>query len=212
MNAFEQREYYERRYENSFESRLRDGYKFYDACFRFADARYDPVSGRGARALDVGCGSGGVLWLLRERGYDVHGLDFSERAVAEIRRRNLGIVKTADIQQGIPFTGTFDLIVCFEVLEHLYEPIRALQHMRDKLAQGGVLIATTPYPGTATDPSDVSIKLPEQWINLMKEAGFGYVKAQPVRYLPYVWRLHRRLGQLFPVPARLSTTVLFVAR
>lgn len=152
MDSSEQLAFYDGRYRANFERGMQDSYKFYDSYFRFVDARYSKLHGDGGRALDIGCGSGGVLKLLRERGYETFGLDFSEVAVNEIHSRNLAEVAVADVQEGIPFAGSYKLITAFEVIEHLYEPERALSHIRASLAPNGIWLATSPCPGTVTHP------------------------------------------------------------
>jgi ubiquinone/menaquinone biosynthesis C-methylase UbiE len=42
---------------------------------------------RGGRALDLGCGNGRNVGLLRDRGFEVHGVDFAREALATARRR-----------------------------------------------------------------------------------------------------------------------------
>jgi SAM-dependent methyltransferase len=48
-------------------------------------------------------------------------------------------------KEDIPFDGTFDVVLFCEVIEHLVsDPVGALRRIKDKLAQGGALILTTP--------------------------------------------------------------------
>ena len=72
------------------------------------------------RVLDVGCGPGALLFLLQEQGILADGVDFSasclELAPPEVRDR-IRIGTTAD--PGLFADGTYDLVVCREVFEHL---------------------------------------------------------------------------------------------
>jgi SAM-dependent methyltransferase len=72
-----------------------------------------------SRVLDVGCGPGFLMLFLAELGIDVQGIDFSpsSRALAppEIRDR----ITIGEVTEQHFDDGSFDLVVCREVLEHL---------------------------------------------------------------------------------------------
>jgi SAM-dependent methyltransferase len=71
------------------------------------------------RVLDVGCGPGFLLELLRELGVDGDGIDFSpaslELAPQAVRSR----IKLGDVTEPHVPQRSYDLVVCREVLEHL---------------------------------------------------------------------------------------------
>lgn len=70
------------------------------------------------RILDAGCGTGGMLLELRNRG-TVVGIDASEDAVRFASSRRAAPLARADIAS-LPFrTGSFDLVTSFDVLYHL---------------------------------------------------------------------------------------------
>jgi SAM-dependent methyltransferase len=54
-----------------------------------------------------------------------------------------------DIQDPSVFTRKFDLIVCWDVLEHLPHPSRAIDNMIDSLAEAGLLVLAAPNPFSA---------------------------------------------------------------
>src|SRR5688500_4337455 len=73
-----------------------------------------------SRVLDLGCGPGALMHLLRELGVDVEGIDFAESsldlATPEVRDRiSIGDVADPTLKPA----NAFDLIICREVLEHL---------------------------------------------------------------------------------------------
>jgi SAM-dependent methyltransferase len=93
--------------------------------------------------LDVGCGTGMLVQQLQPYG-KVYGMDFSPRAVAYSRQRQLSctLVGTAD---SVCFTpDTFDIVTMVEVLEHIEDDMQALHDIRKLMRPGGVLVLTVP--------------------------------------------------------------------
>jgi SAM-dependent methyltransferase len=82
--------------------------------------------------LDAGCGEGFVSSLLVERfpGLEISGFDFNPPSVEHARQRNPTVdCRVASIYE-IPWDDdSFDAVGCFEVMEHLHEPTRALQEL-----------------------------------------------------------------------------------
>jgi len=82
--------------------------------------RFVPAAARDsrARALDIGCGTGGFLRRLMGSGYEVTGIDVSPLAIAELNEEpgtTIGVVGDAN---HLPFeSGSFDLVSCVDVLE-----------------------------------------------------------------------------------------------
>ena len=102
--------------------------------------------GRGTdlRILDAGCGTGGLLFRLREAGYaQASGFDASPDAVAFARQRNLA-VQQHDLRAIAGFRPGeyYDAIVCNDVLLYLTddEIRQTLTSFRERLRPGGVLI------------------------------------------------------------------------
>lgn len=96
--------------------------------------------------LDAGCGEGESLirldGLLPER---TAGVDIDAAAVEYTSER----IPTADISQhsveSLPFEdGSFDLVLCLEVLEHIPEPAGALRELA-RVAAGGELVISVPH-------------------------------------------------------------------
>jgi GT2 family glycosyltransferase/tetratricopeptide (TPR) repeat protein/2-polyprenyl-3-methyl-5-hydroxy-6-metoxy-1,4-benzoquinol methylase len=98
------------------------------------------------RVLDVGCGAGRLGEALKARQEaTVSGIEL-DQAAAEMARRRLDQVWTGDVEQidlELP-PGSFDAIVCADIIEHLREPHRLLRRVREWLAPGGSLIASIP--------------------------------------------------------------------
>ncbi len=98
----------------------------------------------GGRILDVGCGDGFHLELLRRSGdpsWTLHGVDVDERAVAAARARGLDVV--AGTVETAALDGQYDLILLIATIEHVGDPVRVLRAVERLLTPGGrVLIVT----------------------------------------------------------------------
>jgi SAM-dependent methyltransferase len=97
----------------------------------------------GARVLDAGCGSGRTLQELVDYG-DVSGIELNTEAAALARGRALGDVEVGRLEE-LPWEdGTFDLITCLDVIEHVPDDTAALVELRRVCRPGGWLLVTVP--------------------------------------------------------------------
>jgi SAM-dependent methyltransferase len=97
----------------------------------------------GARLLEVGCGGGGALRVLRQLGWEAEGVDFDEAAVARARERGLP-VRLGTVAAQRYSDGHFQAVVMSHVLEHVHDPRGLLAECRRVLADGGALVVVTP--------------------------------------------------------------------
>lgn len=92
--------------------------------------------------LDVGCGTGGLLSLLRRFG-PVTGLDISEEAVAWARQRGYASAQVGDARH-LPFPdASFQLVAAVDLIEHFQDDQEVLGELVRVLRPGGVLFVTT---------------------------------------------------------------------
>lgn len=101
--------------------------------------------GRTARIIDVGCGDGFHLGLLREfgrPGWKLEGVDNSPRAVAVAARAghqvHYGSVEHLDLPE-----GTYDMAFLIQTIEHVADPPAILRAVHRLLKSGGTLIVVT---------------------------------------------------------------------
>lgn len=89
------------------------------------------------RLLDLGCGDGTVLWLARQDGWTVKGVElFPEQT--KLLGETLGLdVETSDITAYEGVKEAWDCVVLTHVLEHLPDPVGALRKIHDLLKPGG---------------------------------------------------------------------------
>ena len=102
-------------------------------------------SGEPGLVVDVGCGSGAFLKMLRDRGRNkIVGIEWALDAAAAAVHRS-GVPAICGTLSRAPFAaGSCAAITMFHVLEHLYEPARYLEAAHELLAPGGRLIVHVP--------------------------------------------------------------------
>lgn len=99
------------------------------------------------RIIEVGCGSGEFLRIIKENTNEckIHGFDFSESAVERCKK----IIPEGEFQKGDIYSmqyqdNLFDVVLCLEVLEHLEKPKIALNELKRICKKGGKIIITIP--------------------------------------------------------------------
>jgi len=129
----------------AFESRMRGSV---DA-IRERQRRYVDDFRDAAPVLDIGCGRGELLALLRESGIEARGIDADADMVAFARGESLD-VEQADLLEYLERVdaGSLGGIFMGQVVEHLPPAVlvRALELAAQKLRPGGVLVAETINP------------------------------------------------------------------
>lgn len=122
----------------------------YQNCFVYSRRRLEswlrlflPERGNGLRLLDVGCGTGHHMAALRERGFQVTGIDGSAEMIAHAHENNPGAdIRQADVEQLPVPTCSFDYVLCIEVLRYLPDSSRCVGELARVLRPGGVCLAT----------------------------------------------------------------------
>ena len=101
-------------------------------------------SGEKGLLLDVGCGGGLFLNLLREHGVHALGLEKCHAAANAAWNQNRVAVVCGDLSKSPVERGTCAVVTMFHVLEHLYDPVSYLRSARDLLMPGGRLVLQVP--------------------------------------------------------------------
>lgn len=98
------------------------------------------------RILDVGCGDGRFLKVLRDSGSDeweLEGIDIDEGAVERARAAGLEATHSR-LEDFDPGDERYDMVVLFQVIEHVSEPGAMCAKVRSLLKPGGVFVIETP--------------------------------------------------------------------
>jgi 2-polyprenyl-3-methyl-5-hydroxy-6-metoxy-1,4-benzoquinol methylase len=96
----------------------------------------------GERWLDVGCSTGTLLDEVAKAGFHAEGIDISEIAVEEARRRRLNAHR-ATVEDFAP-EAPYATITGFDVIEHVLDPVSFLTSVHKMLSPGGILALSTP--------------------------------------------------------------------
>lgn len=93
--------------------------------------------------IDVGCGIGHFLNIAKERGWNVYGTEFTNEAMKICQAKGISM------QQGVLNPENykkdfFDVIVSFEVIEHINNPLEEVNNFNKILRSGGAVYLTTP--------------------------------------------------------------------
>jgi 2-polyprenyl-3-methyl-5-hydroxy-6-metoxy-1,4-benzoquinol methylase len=112
-----------------------------------------PMTVNGETLLDIGCGGGAFTIGAARRGYRATGLSWDQRNQETARHRAelCGVPETRFPIQDVrylercpEFVGEFDVVICFENIEHILDDRKLMQNMVRCLRPGGMLLLTTP--------------------------------------------------------------------
>jgi 2-polyprenyl-3-methyl-5-hydroxy-6-metoxy-1,4-benzoquinol methylase len=159
----------------------------------------------GQRVLEVGCGVGNVTTLLE--GLDlVVGIDMEPECIRERMLRFSGranifseLLDVLDPQFPELAKYGFDSIVCFNVLEHISDDRKALEHMLSVLQPGGKLILIIPAFESLYGPIDSNLghfrRYSKAGISeLAKSVGFEVAAAHYMNFVGFFgWWLNARI-------------------
>lgn len=95
--------------------------------------------GHSGRALEIGCGSGWMLEALHNQGWDVVGLERTEEE-AKFASLLTGLTVLSGSIVEIPSEPQYDLILLFNVLEHVVDPRTMIRQCSRLLKEGGTII------------------------------------------------------------------------
>jgi len=113
---------------------------------RVFENRYAPFSRykKIGKILEIGCGDGHFLRFLKDKGWQVFGVEPSTFA-AKYAGDVLGLnIFTGSIDDFAYTDKSFDVICMFEVLEHLHDPYSSLVKLKSLLKDDGILVITVP--------------------------------------------------------------------
>jgi SAM-dependent methyltransferase len=100
--------------------------------------RWLATSPRSGSVLEIGCGAGLMLQRFKHAGWTVMGIERDDRLAAQAQQ--LGVDVTSAPIESLPQEPRFDLIVMFNVLEHIAAPLQLVQQCAMRLTPHGKLL------------------------------------------------------------------------
>ena len=119
--------------------------------FRHRRARLAACIGnREHRILELGCGDGNFLAVMRQAGWRVAGSEFGADTAALVQRRHGIPVFVGSIGDGTPPESPFPVVAAYHVLEHAYHPAAWLRRVRQLIEPEGLLHIQVPNDASLT--------------------------------------------------------------
>lgn len=119
----------------------------------------DELLDKDKQLLDIGYGNGNLMRLLRKQGFNnIFGIDPDSDGVESMRREGF-ITFCNSIYDEVrnDLAGMFDCVFCFDVLEHLLHPDKALEKIAGYLKKQGYLIVSVPNYAALWDDESILI-------------------------------------------------------
>jgi SAM-dependent methyltransferase len=177
-----------------------------------------PRQGNKKSVLEVGCSIGGAAAIAEELGYEVYATDISKYAVkkAEKNLPNIHFFPW-DVTTKFPLNKKFDLIYAFEVVEHLEDPRKAILNLKTLLKPKAILILSTPLPFkyVYNDPTHINVKRPDEWRDIIKDAGFSKITIKRRSFIPFLYRFSRVFSVALPFSVNsryINSTIFLIAQ
>ncbi|OAI58038.1 hypothetical protein AYO49_06065 [Verrucomicrobiaceae bacterium SCGC AG-212-N21] len=168
----------------------------------------DELAGRDdARILDAGCGTGGMMEVLRRESpsWRLTGLDFSPQAIEHTRMRGFASLTQGSVN-ALPFADAFfDVVLSLDVLYFEgVDDMKAIAESHRVLKPGGMLVLNLPAFDVLRGQHDVAVKgvrryTPGRVRNLLATAGLECLRVHCWNLWLFVpilcWRMLSRLFQ-----------------
>ncbi len=167
------------------------------------------------RVLDIGCGPAALLSELAEQGFEAYGVDRSQQALELADKLNTQASPMTLLAELDPdWKNSFDLIVSFEVIEHLEQDIEAMREWQTYLKPGGTMILSTPAHPSRWNAADVWAGHVRRYskellVHSVQDAGFTVETVEcygfPLANIMEYWRA-RAYGQILETNAKSGKT------
>ena len=139
------------------------------------------------KILDIGCGGGLISEGVSKLGADVTGIDFIKENISvakmHAKKNNLNINYLVKDFEKEKITSKFDVIIIFEVLEHLNDWELFLKKIRVNLKKNGVLIISTINRNLIS--KFITLDIGENllnWIPLNTHSFYKFIKPKELEY------------------------------
>ncbi|MDO8658555.1 MAG: class I SAM-dependent methyltransferase [Candidatus Levybacteria bacterium] len=150
-----------------------------------------PAYKKDGKVLDIGCGAGDTLFLLKKLGWEAYGLEIDKNAILAALKNGLENVKEGGYKAVDKYKDNFfDAVRLYHVIEHIDDPRACLKEIYKKLKKNGELIIGTPnikslnsfffrsYWYNLDSPRHLYIFNPKTLERLLREEGYKIKKTE----------------------------------
>ena len=152
------------------------------------------LNGRPGRLLEVGCAAGWQLKAAQEQGWDVYGIEAAPKFSAFVRDHQHLDVFCGRLDDVDPDgLEPFDVVLAFDVFEHLHDPVAALSRLRALVRPCARLLVTTPDISSPVArawglswrqilPSHITYSTPRSMRRVLERTGWRLVRVSEPRW------------------------------
>jgi len=126
-----------------YESLQKFDWYYMDSKWEFYEA-ISQINNNSSKVLEIGCGKGAFLKLLNKNSIENIGLELNEESVRKLVADGIKVLNQSIQDYARENEGSFDVVVSFQVLEHIYEVNSFLEAAIKTLKKGGKLILSVP--------------------------------------------------------------------
>lgn len=213
-------------YQKMFE--LENDYWWYRALHELVEHHVKTVGRTDLKILDVGCGTGRMMEVLRDYGR-VEGMDYSPESVFFSNKRGLNVA-LGDINDWAVTTDSYDVIICLDVLNHasIKNYVAVMEKLYNGLTNGGILLMEVAAFEILKRHHDIVVfnerrYRKKEMVAHLKKIGFRIIKAAYRLPLLFLFILIKKLAErivapddtasdLKPLPRSLNALLLFLTR
>ncbi len=142
-----------------------------------------------ATVMDAGCAIGLLVEKLRERGVDARGIDLSEWAIGQVPGALRPYCTLGSLTEDL--LGSYDLITCIEVLEHM-EPDDAAVACANLCRHADTIVFSS-TPDCFDEPTHLNVQPSDYWVGLFARHGFFRdFQQEPTYVAPHAIVFRRR--------------------
>lgn len=98
---------------------------------------------KSSRILEIGGGTGFIAAKLQKLGFSIEMADIHSNGLRQAKKKGISKLYQFDLFNP-PFQQAFEVICLFDVLEHLSDPIKAIECLKKMLKPKGIIILTVP--------------------------------------------------------------------
>ena len=194
---------------------------------------------KNGRLLDIGCG-GGFFLRLAENCYETYGIDISKWAIEQAEKKTKkSKLRYGDISNTVFEKFFFDIVTCFDVLEHIENPEDTFQKISRYLNDEGILLISVPNLDSIgrkwkknnwfgyRDKTHISLFSEKKWLEMLKKNKFEildkfydglwdspYFKSVPnfLQHLFFKIPFSILIGLGIKFPKKLGENIIFITK